>query len=63
MNSVLSYFKESYLELTTNVTWPAWNIVQKSAVAVLVATIIIALVIFLMDTVSKFGVEKIYQLG
>tara|TARA_B100001115_G_scaffold145101_1_gene113196 strand:+ start:279 stop:473 length:195 start_codon:yes stop_codon:yes gene_type:complete len=45
-----SYIKESYEELLKKVTWPTWSELQNSSIIVAVATIIIALIIYLMDT-------------
>ena len=45
-----SYIKESYEELVKKVTWPSWSELQNSSIIVAVATIIIALIIYLMDT-------------
>ena len=42
--------KESYEELVKKVTWPTWSELQNSSIIVAVATIIIALIIYLMDT-------------
>lgn len=49
MAKVIEYVKESYIELTQKVTWPTWSELQNSAVLVLVAAIIIALIILAMD--------------
>jgi len=46
-----SYIKESYEELVKKVTWPTWSELQNSSIIVAIATIIIALIIYLMDTV------------
>ena len=48
-------FKESYTELVHKVSWPSRSELTNSAVVVLVASIIIALVVWLMD----FSFEKI----
>lgn len=48
-------FKESYTELVHKVSWPTRSELTNSAVVVLVASIIIALVVWLMD----FSFEKI----
>lgn len=48
-------FKESYIELVHKVSWPTRSELTNSAVVVLVASIIIALVVWLMD----FSFEKI----
>ena len=45
-----SYIKESYEELVKKVTWPTWSELQNSSIIVAIATIIIALIIYLMDT-------------
>jgi preprotein translocase subunit SecE len=60
MAAVTEYIKESYIELTQKVTWPTWRELQNSAILVLVAAIIIALVIFGMDQVIRFVLEKLY---
>jgi preprotein translocase subunit SecE len=51
------YIIESYEELVNKVTWPTWKELQSSSILVLVASVIIALIIFLMDWV--FGVNAI----
>ena len=48
-------FKESYTELVHKVSWPSRSELTNSAVVVLVASIIIAMVVWLMD----FSFEKI----
>ena len=57
MAGILNYIKESKNELLNKVSWPSWKDLQSSAVIVLIATIIIALVIFVMDFV--FGVRSV----
>jgi preprotein translocase subunit SecE len=44
-----TYLKESYTELVHKVTWPTWSELQNSAVLVMVATLIFAIVVALMD--------------
>jgi preprotein translocase subunit SecE len=60
MAAITEYIKESYIELTEKVTWPTWRELQNSAMVVLIAAIIIALVIFGMDQVIHFILEKLY---
>jgi len=43
------YLRESYTELVHKVTWPTWSELQNSAVLVLIATLIIALMVAAMD--------------
>jgi len=60
MAAVTEYIKESYIELTQKVTWPTWRELQSSAVVVLIAAIIIALVIYGMDNIIYFILNKFY---
>ena len=60
MAGVAEYIKESYIELTQKVTWPTWRELQNSAIVVLIAAIIIALVIYGMDEVIFFILNKFY---
>jgi preprotein translocase subunit SecE len=56
MAALIEFVKESYIELTTKVTWPTWKELQSSSVLVLVTTVIISLLIFAMDYV--FGINS-----
>jgi len=56
-----SYFAESYKELTQKVTWPTWQELQSSAIIVMVASLIIAVVIFLMDFSFSHIMDLIYK--
>ena len=60
MAKVLDFFKESYVEVTEKVTWPTWSQLQSSAVVVLVASILIALLVFVMDKASSNLLELLY---
>ncbi len=55
MASFGTYIKESYNELITKVTWPAWKTLQQSSVLVFVASLIISLIVWAMDKV--FGMN------
>jgi preprotein translocase subunit SecE len=61
MANVSEYIKESYIELTQKVTWPTWRELQSSAVLVLVAAIIIAMLIFGMDQIIGYVLNKFYS--
>ena len=54
--------KESYKELTQKVSWPTWNQLQSSAIVVMVASVILAAIIFLMDFVFRHLMTTIYNL-
>jgi preprotein translocase subunit SecE len=53
MSKIVFYIKESYTELSKKVTWPTWSQLQNSAIVVMVASLIFALVVFVMDLVFK----------
>jgi preprotein translocase subunit SecE len=56
------YVEEAYDELVHKVTWPTWKELQSSALIVMVASFIIALVIFVMDISFENIMEFIYGL-
>jgi len=58
---VKNYVQDSYTELTQKVSWPTWTDLQGSAIIVMVASVIIALVVLLMDVVFKYSVNFIYS--
>lgn len=60
MEKIQLYLRESYQELVKNVSWPTWANLQANAVAVVVAVLLLAAVVFLMDVVSKFTLDLIY---
>ena len=61
MAAVVEYIKESYVELTQKVTWPTWRELQSSAVLVVIAALMIALVIFGMDWVINYVLRYFYS--
>lgn len=63
MDSFFLYIKESYNELVHNVTWPTWPELISNARLVIIASVIFALVVFLLDAVSKYVLTTIYQLN
>ena len=62
MRKFINYLKESYTELTKKVTWPTWDKLQGSAMLVLVATVILAAVIWVIDFAFQHLMEFIYAL-
>ena len=62
MNIIALYFKESYNELTKKVSWPTWSQLQSSAILVMVASVIIAVVVFLMDFAFESIMKAIYKM-
>ncbi|MBN1596898.1 MAG: preprotein translocase subunit SecE [Bacteroidales bacterium] len=59
---LIVYFKEAYNELIHKVTWPSWEELQGSAIVVMIASLIIALIIAGMDITFKNIMEGIYGL-
>jgi len=62
MAKASNYIKESYEELVHKVSWPSWAELQNSAIVVSIASLIIALVVFLMDLMFKNALEVFYQM-
>ena len=62
MRKFINYLKESYAELTKKVSWPAWDKLQNSAIVVMVASVIFAVVIFAMDFCFQHLMSAIYKL-
>jgi preprotein translocase subunit SecE len=57
-----SYFKEAYTELVHKVSWPTWSELQSSAIVVMVASLIIALIVFAMDISFEKVMNLIYSI-
>jgi preprotein translocase subunit SecE len=61
-SKINTYFKESYDELMHKVSWPSWSELQGSAIVVSIASLIIALVVFMMDEVFRIILGQFYKL-
>ncbi len=61
MANFAEYIKESFTELKEKVTWPTWAELQNSAVITLIASLIIALIIFAMDESAGNFIKLIYK--
>ncbi|MCF0166473.1 MAG: preprotein translocase subunit SecE [Bacteroidales bacterium] len=62
MSKIGVYFKESYTELTRKVSWPSWSELQSSAITVMVASVILAAIIFVLDYAFRNLMELVYNL-
>jgi preprotein translocase subunit SecE len=58
----VEYIAESYDELMHKVSWPTWSELQNSAVVVSIASLIIALVVYMMDVVFRVSLNQFYTL-
>ncbi|MDR2385715.1 MAG: preprotein translocase subunit SecE [Tannerella sp.] len=55
------YLKESYNELVYKVSWPTKAELSSSAVVVLFASVIIAVVVFVIDFVFEHAMKFVYD--
>ena len=60
MGKIRAYINDTYSELVTKVSWPAWKELKGSAVIVMVSTLLTAVLIYGMDISFKFIMEMIY---
>ncbi|MDR0574755.1 MAG: preprotein translocase subunit SecE [Tannerella sp.] len=59
--NIVNYIKVSYNELVHKVSWPTKVELSNSAVVVLLASIIIALVVFAVDFVFEHAMRFVYD--
>ena len=62
LNQFAQYCKDSYNELVHKTTWPTMKQLTSQALLVLYASLLIALVVFVMDQAFQFVMEFIYSL-
>ena len=62
MRKFVNYLKESYVELTKKTSWPSWEKLQSSAFLVMIATIILAAALWLIDYAFQHLMTLIYTL-
>ncbi len=62
MRRIINYLKDSYTELVHKVTWPTWKELQNSAIIVMIASLIFAMVVFVMDISFQTILEGIYKI-
>jgi preprotein translocase subunit SecE len=62
MNKVIKYFKESFNELVYKVSWPTRAELSNSAVVVLFASLIIALIVFAVDFTFEHLMRFVYDI-
>lgn len=61
MKKFINYVKECYTELVEKTSWPTWKELQSSAIVVSIASLIIALVVYLMDKSFETILEAFYR--
>ena len=57
---IVNYSKACYSELAHNTTWPTRAELTHSAMVVLSASLVLAVVVFIMDSAFKFVMGAIY---
>ena len=56
---IVNYFKECYDELVHKTSWPTMQELGNSVVVVSIASLVIALIVFLMDAIFNLGMDLI----
>lgn len=59
---IVNYVKEAYNELVHKVTWPTMSQLSNSAVIVMTASVIFALVVLVMDLAFENLMTAIYSI-
>ena len=62
MAKFVEYIKESADDLMNKVSWPSWKELQSSSVVVAIASLIIALIVYVMDLSFRNFLEVLYSL-
>jgi len=62
MKKIRKYIKESFIELIHKVTWPTWSELQNSTTVVMIASLIIALAVWIMDYAFDNIMSFVYRL-
>ncbi len=60
MNKIVAYIKDAYNELAYKVSWPTREELSGSTVIVLIASVIIALIVFGMDSLFEWILKFLY---
>ncbi|MFD1816193.1 preprotein translocase subunit SecE [Pseudarcicella hirudinis] len=61
MDKLSHFVKASWEEVTQNVTWPKFSELQSSSFLVLIASLIFAMMVGLIDLAFKSGLDLFYQ--
>ncbi|WP_448520627.1 preprotein translocase subunit SecE [Rhodoflexus sp.] len=61
MKKVIDFLRESKTEMTEHVTWTKYNELQSNSILVLIASLIFALVIGLVDFLFDKGLDWFYK--
>ena len=57
----MGYIKDSYKELVEKVSWPSFSSLQSSTLLVMIASLIFALVVLVMDMSFEGVMNSVYK--
>ena len=57
----MGYIKDSYKELVEKVSWPSFTQLQSSTIVVMVASLIFAIIVLVMDVLFETVMQGIYS--
>ncbi|NLZ94533.1 MAG: preprotein translocase subunit SecE [Bacteroidales bacterium] len=60
MKKIAAYLKDSYTELVYKVSWPSREELSNSSVIVMIASLIIALLVFGIDSLFEWILKLLY---
>ncbi len=60
MKKIAAYLKDSYTELVYKVSWPSREELSNSSVIVMIASLIIALIVFGIDSLFEWTLKLLY---
>jgi len=60
LKAVKDFLNQVYLEMN-KVSWPTWSELQNSSIVVAIATVIIALIIYFMDSIFSNLMKVFYS--
>lgn len=58
---IVNYIKESYVEFKDNVTWPTFYKLQQETIIVAIATALLAIFLYVVDTSFAKVLDGIYS--
>ncbi|MFA6359208.1 MAG: preprotein translocase subunit SecE [Dysgonamonadaceae bacterium] len=60
MKKIVAYIKDSYNELVYKVSWPSREELSNSAVIVMIASLVIAVIVFGIDSLFEWILKLLY---
>mgnify|MGYP002509705843 FL=1 len=57
----MGYIKDSYKELVEKVSWPSFTQLQSSTIVVMVASLIFAIIVLVMDVSFETVMQGVYK--